>query len=103
MIGFIFVKTKNGPPKMMGMLQDKRSVRLELFVSPSFLGPSQLDGETSKIFLDGFFPKIGEMDWRSYFSNGWLNHQVQIVIKRHLLEFKTWGRVSEIPFLKVRS
>lgn len=63
---------------MMSMLQEKRSVRPELFVSPSFLGPSQLDGETSKIFVDGFFRKIGEMDRRSYFSNGWLNHQVQM-------------------------
>ena len=66
MIGFIFAKKKyngffksgNGPPKMMRMLQEKRSVRLELFVSPSFLGPSQLDGETSKIFWTDFSRKL---------------------------------------------
>ena len=66
MIGFIFAKTKcngffkggNGPPKMMSILHEKLSVRLELFVSPSFLGPSQLDGETSEIFLTDFSRKL---------------------------------------------
>lgn len=57
---------------MMSMLQEKRSVRPELFVSPSFLGPSQLDGETSKIFLTDFSRKLEKWTGAHIFQMGGL-------------------------------